>query len=59
MARRDDCPYADGRGFDTHVRQHSFVETGQEIIPTAMLSLPLIQEWHFGERLCIKYWQTA
>ena len=24
--------YADGRGFDPHVRQHSFVEIGHEII---------------------------
>ena len=36
--------YADGRGFDPHVRQHSFVEIGHEIISTSILSLPLIQE---------------
>ena len=36
--------YADGRGFDPQVRQHSFVEFGHEIISTAILSLPLIQE---------------
>ena len=35
--------YADGRMFDDHVRQHSFVETGHEIFSTAVLSLPLIQ----------------
>ena len=36
--------YADGRGFDLHVRQHSFVEIGHEIISTAIIFLPLIQE---------------
>ena len=35
--------YADGRGFDPHVRQHSFMEIGHEIISTAILSLPVIQ----------------
>ena len=35
--------YADGRGFDPHVRQYSFLEFGQEIISTASLVLPLIQ----------------
>ena len=35
--------YADGRVFDDHVRQHSFVEIGQEIFSKAVLSLPLIQ----------------
>ena len=35
--------YADGRVFDDHVRQHSFVEIGYEILSTAVLSLPLIQ----------------
>ena len=35
---------ADGRRFDPHVKQHSFVEFGLEIISTAILSLPLIQE---------------
>ena len=29
---------------DPHVRQHSFVEFVHEIISTAILSLPLIQE---------------
>ena len=50
--------YADGRGFDPHVRQHSFVEIGREIISTAILSLPLIQEGQLpvtGERMCTKY----
>ena len=36
--------YADIRGFDPHVRQHSFVAIGHEIISAAILSLPLIQE---------------
>ena len=36
--------YADGRGFDPHVRRHSFVEIGHEIISKTILSLPLIQE---------------
>ena len=27
--------YADARGFDPHVRQHSFVEIGHEIVSTA------------------------
>ena len=36
--------YADGRGFDPHVRQHSFVEIGHEIISKSTLSFPLIQE---------------
>ena len=50
--------YADGRGFDPHVRQHSFVEIGHEIIFSAILSLPLIQEGQLsvtGERMCTKY----
>ena len=29
--------YANGRGFDPPVRQHSFVETGHKIISTAIL----------------------
>ena len=40
-------------------RQHSFVEIGQEMISTAILSLPLIQEGQLsvtGERMCTKYW---
>ena len=36
--------YAYGRRFDPPVRQHSFVEVGHEILATAILSLPLIQE---------------
>ena len=35
--------YADGRVFDDHVMQHSFVEIGHEILSTAVRSLPLIQ----------------
>ena len=51
--------YADGRGFDPHVQQHSFVEIGHQIISTAILSLLLIQEGQLsvtGERMCTKYW---
>ena len=51
--------YADGRGFDPLVRRHSFVDTGHEIISTAILSLPLIQEGQLsvtGERMCCTYW---
>ena len=33
-----------GHGFDPHVWQHSLVEIGHEIISTAILSLPQIQE---------------
>ena len=47
--------YADGRGFDARVRQRSFVEIGHEIISTAILALPLIQEGQLsvtGERMC-------
>ena len=50
--------YADGRGFDPHARQHSFGEFGHEIIPTAILFLPLIQEEQLsvtGEKMCTKY----
>ena len=49
--------YADGRGFDPHVRLHSFVEIGDEIISTAILPLLLIQEEQLsvtGERMCTK-----
>ena len=51
--------YAGGRGFDPHVRQHSSMEIGHEIIYTAILSLPLIQEGQLsvtGERMCTVYW---
>ena len=33
-----------GRGFDSHVRQHSFLEFGHEIISMDILSIPLVQE---------------
>ena len=49
--------YADDRRFDPHVQQHSFMEIGHEIISTANLSLPLIQEGQLsvtGERMCTK-----
>ena len=54
--------YADGRGFDPHVWQHSFVEIGHEIISTAMLFLPLIQEGQLSvtsERMSTKYRRLA
>ena len=47
--------YADGRRFDPHIWQHSFLEFGHEIIFMAILSLPLIQEGQLsvtGERIC-------
>ena len=50
--------YAGGHGFDPHVRQHSFVEIGHEIMSMAILSLPLSQEGQLsvtGERICAKY----
>ena len=31
-------------GFEPNIRQHSFMEIVHEIISTAILSLPLIQE---------------
>ena len=40
---------ADGRGFDLHFRQHSFVDIGHEIIFTVILSPPLIQEGQSSE----------
>ena len=45
-----------------YVQQHSFVEIWHEIISTAILSLPLIQEGQLsvtGERMCTTYWLTA
>ena len=51
--------YADGRGFDPSVRQHSFVEIGHEIISTSVLPLTLIQVGQVsvtGKRMCTKYW---
>ena len=50
---------SDVGGFDPHVRQHFFVEFGHEIVSTAILSLPLIQEGQLsvtGDRICTKYW---
>ena len=45
--------YADGRGFDSHVWQHSFVEVaGHVIISKATLTLPLIQK-----RAVVSYWR--
>ena len=47
-----------GCGFDPHVRQHSFVEIGHEMISTVILFLPLIQEGQLsvtGERMGTKY----
>ena len=36
--------YAERRGFDPHVQQHSFLEFGHEIISMAIICLLLIQE---------------
>ena len=47
--------YAGCRGFDPHIRQHSFGEFGHEVISMASLSLPLIQGGQLsvtGERMC-------
>ena len=47
--------YSGGRDLDPHVRQHSFVQMGHEIISTAIISLPLIQVGQLsvtGERMC-------
>ena len=35
--------YSRSRGFDSPVRQHSFMEIGHKIISTSIISLPLIQ----------------
>ena len=51
--------YADGRGFDPHVRHHPFVDIGHEITSMVIVSLPLIQEGQLSvtdERRCVKYW---
>ena len=51
--------YVDSPRFDPHVRKYSFMEFGHEILSTAILSLPLIQEGHLsvtGKRMCSKYW---
>ena len=51
--------YADGHGFDPHIRQQFFVEIGHEIISMTILSLPLIQQGQLsvnGERICTKHW---
>ena len=51
--------YGDSCRLDPHVRQHSFVEFGHEIISMAILSLLLIQEGQLsvtGERMCTDYW---
>ena len=48
--------YADCRGFNPHVRQHSLVGIGNEIISMAILSLLLIQEGQLsvnGKTVCI------
>ena len=42
--------YADGRWLDPHVRQHSFVEFGHEIILAAILSLPF-------KKAVVSYWR--
>ena len=44
--------YSGGCGFDSPVRQHSFAETGHEIISMAILPLLLIQREGFGCNTC-------
>ena len=47
---------------DVPARSHTFVEIDQEIISTAILPLPLIQEGLLSvtsESMCTKYWLTA
>ena len=54
--------HADSPGFDPRVMQHSFMETGHEIISTAILYLPLIQVGQLsvtGQRMCTQYWLTT
>ena len=54
--------YSRDCGFNPPVQQHSFKETGHEIISIALLSLPLIQVGQLsvtGERMCIQCWLTA
>ena len=55
-ARSDPLPPGYGRSWvRSSDRQHSFVEIGHEIISTAILSLPLIQEGQLsvtGEGMC-------
>ena len=52
--------YADGHGFDPHVRQNILsLRFHHEKISTTILSLPLIQEGQLsvtGERMGTKYW---
>ena len=52
--------YADGRGFDPHVRQNNFsLRFGHEKISTTIPSLPLIREGQLsitGESMGFKFW---
>ena len=43
--------YSGGHELDPPKRQHSFVEIGHEINPTAILSLPLIQVNHWQKNV--------
>ena len=59
VARSDARPPGMRTVAGPHVRQHSFVVTGHEIISMAILCLPLIQEGQLsvtGERMCTKCW---
>ena len=57
---RENVTYADGRGFDPHVRKNILsLRFGHENVSTTILSLPLIQERQLsvtGERMGTKYW---
>ena len=63
ISKTSGCPsawYADGRGFDPHVRQNILSSRfGHEIISTTILSLPLIQEGQLSvtdERMGTEFW---
>ena len=61
-AARSDVHPPGMRTVDPHMQQHSFVETGHEIISTAILSLLLIPEGQLsatGERMFTEHWLTA
>ena len=51
-----------GRGFDSPVWHHSFLEIDHKIFSMVILSLLLIQEGKLSvtcEEICTEYWLTA
>ena len=55
---RDIAWYADVRGFDPAIRQHSFMGIGQEIISRAILPLLLLRVGQLsitGQKMYTKY----